>query len=99
MSIQVSDIFYHLSLRWADPELADQGKNPFILDSAKPKIPFEEYAKRENRYNILLKTNPDRAKELIEAAQKDVNDRWRIYEAMAAQPAQSSPQEKQPVSQ
>ena len=67
-----------------NPALAREGKNPFSLDSSRPKISFEQYARTENRFNILFKNNPRQAKALIEAAQKDVDERWRLYERMAA---------------
>ncbi|HBR15841.1 MAG TPA: pyruvate:ferredoxin (flavodoxin) oxidoreductase [Candidatus Omnitrophica bacterium] len=68
-----------------NPELTLQGKNPFILDSTAPKISFKEYAMRENRFKMLAKTNPVEAKRLMDLAQQDIDDRWRIYENMAVQ--------------
>lgn len=68
-----------------NPELKLQGKNPFVLDSAKPKIPFEEYAKTETRFSMLYKTHPERAAHLAQLAQKDIDDRWKIYEQMAVE--------------
>lgn len=70
-----------------NPELAGQGKNPFILDSVKPKIAFKEYAETENRFNVLLKNNPEHAEELLKLAQKDIDDRWAVYEQMASCPS------------
>ncbi|MFH1359965.1 MAG: pyruvate:ferredoxin (flavodoxin) oxidoreductase [Candidatus Omnitrophota bacterium] len=67
-----------------NPDLAKQGKNPFILDSQKPKISFEEYAYKETRFKMLTQSKPEEAKRLLELAQKDVNEKWKIYEAMAA---------------
>ncbi|MDZ4241407.1 MAG: hypothetical protein U1D99_01125, partial [Candidatus Omnitrophota bacterium] len=48
------------------------------------KIPLSEYAYRQNRFKMLSKSKPDEAKRLMELAQKDVHDRWKIYEAMSA---------------
>ncbi|RMD85558.1 MAG: pyruvate:ferredoxin (flavodoxin) oxidoreductase, partial [Calditrichaeota bacterium] len=45
-----------------NPELIKQGKNPLILDSRAPKIAFQEFAYRENRFKMLTKTDPVRAK-------------------------------------
>ena len=72
----------HWPLFRFNPDLAAQGQNPFSLDSAKPKISFEDYAYRENRFKMLTKSNPEHAKELLKLAQKDVDDKWNIYESL-----------------
>jgi pyruvate-ferredoxin/flavodoxin oxidoreductase len=66
-----------------NPELRAQGKKPLKLDSKAPKIPLEDYMYNENRFRMLTKSNPERAKELLADAQKAVNTRWHIYEQMA----------------
>ena len=65
------------------PDLAVQGKNPFILDSKGLKIPLKDYIYMETRYKMLTKTHPDMAADLLIKAQKDVVDRWKMYEKMA----------------
>jgi len=77
-----------------NPSLVAAGKNPFTLDSQKPKIDFEEFAKTENRFNILLKNNPEHAKGLMAQAQEDINERRRVHEYMAAQKPEEKPEEK-----
>lgn len=69
-----------------NPELIKQGKNPLVLDSRAPKIAFQEFAYRENRFKMLTKTDPARAKKLLEDAQKEVNNRWHLYEYLAQMP-------------
>jgi pyruvate-ferredoxin/flavodoxin oxidoreductase len=66
-----------------DPRLAENGKNPFQLDSRAPKIPLQEYAYNENRYRMLAQANPDAARALLAEAQQAVNERWRAYEERA----------------
>ena len=78
-----------------NPELTAEGKNPFILDSAAPKIPFKERADRENRFKMLEKSHPEKAKELLKLAQQDIYDRWAIYEQMASQSPKSPEVNKQ----
>jgi len=68
-----------------NPDLAAKGENPFSLDSAAPTQTFEQFAYRENRFKMLTKSNPERAKELLVLAQKDITERWKIYEAMKNQ--------------
>jgi len=72
----------HWPLFRYDPRLKDEGKNPFSLDSQAPKIPFEQFAYNENRFKMLVKSNPERAKQLLAEAQKDVDEKWKSYEGM-----------------
>ncbi|MBN1403254.1 MAG: pyruvate:ferredoxin (flavodoxin) oxidoreductase [Opitutales bacterium] len=66
-----------------NPDLADVGRNPLTIDSTRGTIPLKEYAYNENRYKMLVKSDPTRAAMLMEQAQKDVNDRWALYEVLA----------------
>lgn len=66
-----------------DPRRIQEGLNPLQLDSAKPSAPFAEFAQLENRYRILRKTNPEDMQQLIQAAQQDINQRWKKLEKMS----------------
>ncbi len=77
----------HWPLFRYNPDLVKEGKNPLTLDSAAPKMSFRDYAYNETRYKSLTKTKPEEAERLIKLAQEDINARWAIYEAMAAQAA------------
>jgi pyruvate-ferredoxin/flavodoxin oxidoreductase len=67
-----------------NPDLIKQGKNPFLLDSRPPSIPFEEYAKSENRFRALLSRNPERAKTLFTQAQEEIDYRFKHYQYLAS---------------
>jgi pyruvate-ferredoxin/flavodoxin oxidoreductase len=67
-----------------DPRLAAEGKNPLKLDSKAPKGSVEDFMYMENRFKMLTKSNPKEAKELADLAQKDVAERWKAYEELAA---------------
>jgi pyruvate-ferredoxin/flavodoxin oxidoreductase len=67
-----------------NPDLADQGKNPLIIDSKKPTVPFSEYAYNETRYRMLLQSDERRAEALMKLAENDVESRWELYQQMAA---------------
>jgi len=54
------------------------------LDSKKPSIALKDYIYTEIRYKMLTHSNPDMAKQLLEEGQKFVNDRWAMYEKLAA---------------
>ncbi len=77
-----------------DPRRADEGKNPLVLDSKPPKIPLEEFAYRETRFKMLTKSNPERAKMLLEQAQAGIHQRWRFYENLARQESGSEDKDR-----
>ena len=66
-----------------DPRLAWEGKNPLKIDSRKPSISWDQYALNENRFRVLLKTDPQRAEELMDRAEHDIEGRWDLYRQMA----------------
>lgn len=66
-----------------NPILKEQGKNPFQLDSKAPKLPLKDYCYNETRYYMLVQSNPEAAKALMEQAQKEVLERWKKYEHLA----------------
>jgi pyruvate-ferredoxin/flavodoxin oxidoreductase len=63
--------------------MVDSGKNPFTLDSKAPKLPLREFTSREDRFTMLEKSSPERAKELLDLAQADIYTRWAMYEQLA----------------
>ena len=73
----------HWPLYRYNPMLAREGKNPLKLDSKAPKIPFEEYAYKENRYKMLTKSKPEEAARLLKLSQQDALNRWNLMEQMA----------------
>jgi len=83
----------HWPLTRYNPDLVKEGKNPFQLDSKAPSLPLEEYIYNEGRYSILSRSNPEAAKKLLVLAQEDVHIRWRLYEHLAAMPADGDKEE------
>ena len=67
-----------------DPTMRDRGMNPFRLDSPRPRIPLEEYRYNEVRFKSLVQTHPDSAKRMLEQAQRALEERYRMYEDLAA---------------
>ena len=53
-----------------DPRKADNGENPFTLDSKEPTASYDEFIHGEVRYTSLERAFPDRAKDLFEKAQE-----------------------------
>ncbi len=72
-----------------NPMLREAGKNPFILDSARPTITFKDYALNELRYRNLADSNPTQAGHLMDIAQELVDLRWSTYEDMASWKAEA----------
>ena len=66
-----------------NPLLKQQGKNPFVLDSAAPKIAFKDYAMNETRYRVLGQAHPAEAEAFMKEAQAQVTAHWQRVEAMA----------------
>jgi pyruvate-ferredoxin/flavodoxin oxidoreductase len=66
-----------------NPALAERGKNPFTLDSKAPTLPLGDYAYNEDRYRALRQRDPERAAQLLAAAQDDVDGRWQLYQELA----------------
>ncbi len=66
-----------------NPDLAKEGKNPLQLDSREPSIPLADYIYNENRFKVLKKTSPKRAKELLDLAQHEVTCKFKRYQYMS----------------
>ena len=66
-----------------NPELAEQGKNPFTLDSKDPTGSYQEFIAGETRYKTLAKSKPEIAKELFERAEKEAKARLDGYKNRA----------------
>jgi pyruvate-ferredoxin/flavodoxin oxidoreductase len=80
-----------------NPALRLEGKNPFQLDSKAPSIPFKQYAYQEARYTMLVRSNPEAARDLLKMAQDDVERQWRVYSNRAAMPGRSETPHIAPV--
>ena len=66
-----------------NPALADQGKNPFTLDSKDPTGNYQEFIAGETRYKSLVKTHPEIAQELFAKSEADAKARLETYKAKA----------------
>ena len=73
----------HFLLYRHNPDLVKQGKNPLTLDSKAPKIRFSEFAMGENRFRILQKANPERAKQLMAEGDQRVAAQYEYYQQLA----------------
>ncbi|TVR98385.1 MAG: pyruvate:ferredoxin (flavodoxin) oxidoreductase [Rhodospirillales bacterium] len=74
----------HWPLMRYNPDVRLAGENPFSLDSPRPTIKVKEYAEHELRYRMLYRTNPKEADMLMDMAQRGIDQKWKLYEEMAA---------------
>jgi pyruvate-ferredoxin/flavodoxin oxidoreductase len=70
-----------------DPVARSSGRNPFLLDSPRPRIPLADYTRRELRYRTLARADPPEAERLGALAEEAVAQRWSVYEEMATRNA------------
>ena len=66
-----------------NPELSQEGQNPFSLDSKEPTASFRDFIQSENRYTALSVTFPEIAEELFEKTEADAKARYAKYKALA----------------
>jgi len=67
-----------------DPRRAARGENPLQLDSPAAKIKLQDYLLTENRFRMLAKARPERAKKLFTEAEREAQHRWEFYSFLAS---------------
>lgn len=78
----------HWPLMRYNPVIREQGGNPFLLDSPRPRLTLKEYQSAELRYKVLRASDPEEADRLLTLAQGQVDRRWAEYEELATRSAQ-----------
>lgn len=67
-----------------NPEMIDQGKNPFTLDStAQPAGSYRDFLMKETRYASLTKTKPEVAEKLFTKSEKEALERVAKYKKLS----------------
>ncbi|MBC16503.1 MAG: pyruvate:ferredoxin (flavodoxin) oxidoreductase [Desulfovibrio sp.] len=66
-----------------NPLLAEEGKNPFQLESKAPDGSLQEFLSGENRYAMLERFHPELSKAFRERIEKDYADRYAILTHLA----------------
>jgi pyruvate-ferredoxin/flavodoxin oxidoreductase len=69
-----------------DPRLADEGKNPFQLDSKEPDYNIADFMYKEVRFKTLKAADPARAEMLLKKAEAKVKRQWQEYKYLADRP-------------
>ena len=66
-----------------NPLLAEEGKNPFILESRAPDGTLQDFLSGENRFAILEKTFPEESRRLRAKIEDEYAKRYAAFEKMA----------------
>lgn len=73
----------HWPLFRYDPRLIVNGKGMLQLDSPTPKVALSKYISNETRYRMLAHQYPERFKQLLALGQKEVTNRYALYEYLS----------------
>jgi pyruvate-ferredoxin/flavodoxin oxidoreductase len=66
-----------------NPQLKEEGKNPFVLDSKEPNGTLQEFLAGEVRYASLQKSFPEEAKRLTVELEKQYRERYIAMKRLA----------------
>jgi len=66
-----------------NPDLREQGKNPFVLDSKEPTTDYDDFIKGEIRYSQLKNVFPDIAEDLFKLSGEHAAERYRKYKQLS----------------
>ena len=68
-----------------NPQLAEEGKNPFILESKEPKTEdYRKFMMNEARYSALTRSFPDRAEKLFSESEAESTKRYAHLQRLQA---------------
>ena len=68
-----------------NPELKEQGKNPFSLDSKEPQGSFRDFIMDQVRYAAIAKQFPEQAEELFQMTEKHARQKYTELKKLAEQ--------------
>ena len=77
------------SLYRFNPQLVEEGKNPFILDSKEPSADLRSFMMNETRFKTLQHQFPERAEKLFRKAEVDAAERLAFYRRLAGTESQA----------
>jgi pyruvate-ferredoxin/flavodoxin oxidoreductase len=66
-----------------DPRRVALGETPLKLDSSAPKIDLAQFVAKETRFRQVEATNPEAFKKMLEQAQRDVREKYALYEQLS----------------
>lgn len=66
-----------------NPNLKEQGKNPFTLDSKEPSKSYKDFLLGEIRYSSLMTTFPEKADAMFDISAQHAKERYEFYKRFA----------------
>ncbi|HET6948367.1 MAG TPA: pyruvate:ferredoxin (flavodoxin) oxidoreductase [bacterium] len=66
-----------------DPRRAERDLPALVMDSPPPKADLAEFMSKETRFQMVERTDPDRAREMLDSARREVRARYALYEQLA----------------
>jgi pyruvate-ferredoxin/flavodoxin oxidoreductase len=66
-----------------DPRRVAAGESPLKMDSPAPKIDLSQFVEGETRFKTVEASNPDGFKRMMAQAQKDVREKYALYEQLS----------------
>ncbi|MEZ4440991.1 MAG: pyruvate:ferredoxin (flavodoxin) oxidoreductase [Polyangiaceae bacterium] len=66
-----------------DPRRNEEGQSPLVIDSKAPKKAVRDFAYNETRFRLPLMSNPERAEDLMQRAEKHAAARLSLYHQLA----------------
>jgi pyruvate-ferredoxin/flavodoxin oxidoreductase len=66
-----------------DPRRPAKGEPPLHLDSGPPRTALLDYMRNEGRFRVVEKTDPERFKRLLRAAETQTRQRYAVYQQLA----------------
>ena len=74
-----------------DPRRRASGEPALVLDSGAPTTPLARYFANESRFRIVEREDPARFRALLEETEREIAERWRLLERLAAKPEAPEP--------
>ena len=68
-----------------NPQLKEQGKNPFTLDSKEPQGSFRDFIMDQVRYSAIAKQYPEQAEELFQMTEEHARQKYAELKKLAEQ--------------
>ncbi len=66
-----------------DPRRVAAGESPLKMDSPAPKIDLAQFVEGETRFKTVQTSNPEGYKRMMGQAQKDIREKYALYEQLA----------------
>ena len=77
-----------------DPRRIKESEAPLRLDSSEPRCPLKSYMQNEARFRMVEKLDPKRFEHLQERAQREVHQRFAVYQQLATLTVPRGPEGK-----